>query len=372
MPSKQSIRVQFPARAFIYKMEQKQENKESEPEKTKKSKDFYNRNYKLLLIIPVIIFILSIGYMSYFYSQNGDFIKKDVSLTGGTTVTIFSSEEIDVESLRNSLSDKLEDFSIRELSDFRSGKQAAVIVEGNVESSELKSILEGILGYELTEENSSIEFSGPTLSQGFYHQLIYAIILSFAFMAMVVLFIFGGNWRLKIFLIATNTIPYLLFRWGVLNITLAISCNLIILILSVLIYFRTSIPSAAVVLSAFADILMTLALVNFLGIRVSSAGIVAFLMLIGYSVDTDIMLTTRLLKRKESGLNENLRDAFRTGITMTITSIVAITVALVLTQSFSEILKQIFTILLIGLIFDILNTWITNASILKWYLEARK
>ena len=141
--------------------------------------------------------------------------------------------------------------------------------------------------------------------------------------------------------------------------------------LVVFIIFRTLAPSAAVVISAFADIIMTLAFVNFLGIKVSSAGIMAFLMLIGYSVDTDIMLTTRLLKRQEM-INHKLANAFKTGLTMTLTSIIAITIALVITKSFSEVLGQIFTVLLIGLSFDIFNTWITNASILKWYLERRK
>ncbi|MBS3076404.1 preprotein translocase subunit SecF, partial [Candidatus Pacearchaeota archaeon] len=134
----------------------------------------------------------------------------------------------------------------------------------------------------------------------------------------------------------------------------------------VFIMFRSFVPSAAVILSAFADILMTLTLVNLLGIKMSSAGIVAFLMLIGYSVDTDILLTTRVLKRNEGSLNERIYNSFKTGTTMTLTSLLAITFALIVVKSFSLILAQIFTILVIGLVFDIFNTWITNVSILKW------
>ena len=140
----------------------------------------------------------------------------------------------------------------------------------------------------------------------------------------------------------------------------------------VFIIFRTFIPSTAVILSAFADILMTLALFNFLGMKMSTAGIIAFLMLIGYSVDTDILLTTRILKRQEGSLNKRIFGAFKTGITMTLTSLLAISFALFIVKSFSVILSQIFTILIIGLGFDILNTWITNVSILKWYVEAKK
>ena len=297
----------------------------------KKLLKFYNKNYKLLLLIPLILLIFSLAYISYFYKQNQDFIKRDVSLTGGTTITIFSEQEINIEDLTSTLSQEIEDFNIRELSDFRTGKQEAVTIEIPIEdtlSEEYKtivSLLEDFLGTKLIRgENFNIASTGSTLGQGFYKQLQIAILISFILMAIVVFII-----------------------------------------------FRTFVPSIAVVLSAFADIIMTLALVDLLGIRVSSAGIIAFLMLIGYSVDTDIMLTTRLLKR-QGQINTKLKDAFKTGITMTITSIIALSVALIITQSFSPVLKQIFTILLIGLGFDILNTWITNASILKWYLEKKE
>ena len=64
-------------------------------------------------------------------------------------------------------------------------------------------------------------------------------------------------------------------------------------------------------------------------------------------------------------------NAFKTGITMTLSSMVAVGVALIFTYSFSEVLKQIFTIVFIGLSFDLINTWITNASLLKWYIEKK-
>jgi len=104
----------------------------------------------------------------------------------------------------------------------------------------------------------------------------------------------------------------------------------------------------------------------------STAGIVAFLMLIGYSVDTDILLTTRILKRTDGNLNKRLFGAMKTGMTMTLTSFFAIGIALIFVSSFSITLTQIFAILVIGLAFDLLNTWITNVSILKWYVEAKK
>jgi len=284
---------------------------------------FHDKNYKFFLIIPLILIIISLSYIFYFYSQHNDILRKDVSLTGGTTITVYNT--VDINNLKQELADSLADFSVREVSDLRTGKQEAFIVQTieNIETT--KSVLEDYLGYELTEENSSIEFTGSSLSSAFYSQLRIAIIVAFILMALVVFII-----------------------------------------------FRTLVPSLAVVLSAFADIIMTLALVDFLGWKISSAGIVAFLMLIGYSVDTDIMLTSRLLRRKEDSINTRLFSAFKTGLTMTLTSLAAVIVALIITSGFSDILKQIFSILTIGLSFDILNTWITNAGILKWHVEKKE
>ena len=286
------------------------------------TKNFHDKNYKLLLLIPVALLLFSLIYMSMFYSKNNDFLHKDISLTGGTAVTIFGN--VNIEDLEQSLSDKLEEINTREIYDLITREQKAIIIETKTDGAQTKQILEEYLGYELNSENSSFEFTGSSLSESFYKQLLIAILLAFFFMAVVVFII-----------------------------------------------FRSFVPSLTVILSAFADILMTLTFVNLLGMKMSSAGIIAFLMLIGYSVDTNILLTTRLLKRHEGSINQRIVGAFKTGITMTLTSLLAIIIALFVVKSFSPVLTQIFTILSIGLCFDIFNTWITNTSILKWYLNKK-
>jgi preprotein translocase subunit SecF len=288
------------------------------------TKNWYDNWYKLLLIPPAVLLIFSLLYLVDFNSKNGDLIYKDVSLTGGTTITVFE-KNINLELLKESLKVSFPDLNARGISDIRTGEDQAFYVETASTVEEIKPVLEEYLGYELTKENSSIEFSGASLSAGFYKQLRFAIFLAFLFMSIVVFII-----------------------------------------------FRTPIPSLAVIISAFADIVFTIVTINLLGINLSGAGIIALLMLIGYSVDTDILLTTKVLRKKEVTINNRLKSAFRTGMMMSLTSIAAVTVALIVIYSFSETLKQIFSILLIGLCFDLFNTWFTNASIIKWYAEAKK
>lgn len=282
----------------------------------------YDKHYKLLLLLPVALLLFSFVYLWMFNSQHGDLINKDISLTGGTSVML--SGKFDQTKLENDLFGKLEDVHTRSIYDLITREQKAVILDTKSGGEATKQVLEEYLGYKLTSENSSFEFTGSTLSKSFYNQLLIAVFVAFIFMAIVVFII-----------------------------------------------FRTFVPSMAVILSAFADIVMTLVVVDIIGMKISSAGIIAFLMLIGYSVDTDILLTNRLLRRSDGSVNKRIFLAFKTGMTMTIAAIVAVGSALIIVKSFSSVLSQIFTILSIGLVFDIFNTWITNTSILKWYLEGK-
>ena len=98
-------------------------------------------------------------------------------------------------------------------------------------------------------------------------------------------------------------------------------------------------------------------------------------MLIGYSVDTDILLTTRILKRQNGTVTERGLDAMKTGITMAAAAIAAMGSLLIVTKFFmpsAEILSNIAAVMVIGLVADVLVTWLMNLGILRWYLESRR
>lgn len=378
-------------------------------EQTKKYNELYNKYHKVVLIIPIILLILSISYLVFFYSRNGDILIKDISLSGGSSISIY--EKIDVNELQSDLNGKLEDFDITELYDIVTREQIGVIITTKTSVEEAKPILEDYLGHELNEQNASFEFTGTSLSENFYEQLRKAVIVAFLLMSLVVFLVFGTDLSIKIYSITLtlfsvdilfknlstihSLIIYLLipisilslffikikykkYKWPILIIFLAIyiiqffiNISILLIPFSLLllsIYLFISIPSLAVILSAFADMIMTLAVVDYLGIKISSAGIVAFLMLIGYSVDTDVMLTNRVLKSSGT-INSNIWSAFKTGMSMTLTALFAVLVSLIITKSLSPALSQIFTIILIGLFFDLINTWVTNTSLLKIYME---
>ena len=289
--------------------------------RTEKLEIFYNKNYKKLMIIPLLVLAISIAILGISYFTTGQFIEKDVSLTGGISVTIETEKGIDIDDLRSEISSKFpdSDVDVRRLTDFTTGRQLGFTVEvSKITNQDLKPVLEEYLNTELDQGYSAQE-TGAGLGASFFRELIYAILIAFILMA-----------------------------------------------ITVFIIFRKPIPCIAINFSVILDITATLAIISLLGIKLSSAGIAAFLMIIGYSIDTDILLATYALKRQGPSFEKTLK-AFKTGITMTLATIAALSVALLITNS--QVLEQIFTIILIALFVDIISTYLMNAPLLTWYVK---
>ncbi len=288
-----------------------------------KLEGFYNKNYKKLLIIPAILFVFAISVLAIQYAATGEIMDKDVTLKGGISATIYSNEEINFEELELALINQFldSDVSVRELSSFTDKEKVGVIIEiTDITNEELQPFLEEQFSFDLNSETYSVQEMGSALSESFYKEMMIAIAFAFLLMAIVVFIV-----------------------------------------------FRKVIPSLAVVFSALFDLSVTLAIVSVAGMKISTAGIAAFLMVIGYSIDTDILLTTRMLRRKAGTLYDRTYGAFKTGLTMTITTISALGVALLITNS--PVLRQMFSIILIALLIDLIATWCMNAPVLTWYVK---
>ncbi|MFQ5620738.1 MAG: protein translocase subunit SecF [Candidatus Nanoarchaeia archaeon] len=288
-----------------------------------KLRDLYDLHYKKLLIIPTIILFLAVSLIAQKYMVTGDFVNRGVSLKGGITVNIplASIDPVEFQDYMKSIF-PTNDIIIKVVN--KLDETNGLIIEADLtkeaDITVFKQEIENKL--KISETEYSIEIMGSTLGASFFKETVKAIIFAFLFMSIVVF-----------------------------------------------LYFKIPTPSLAVVLAAFSDIITTLAVVNLMGIKLSTAGIAAFLMLIGYSVDTDILLSTRVLKRREGTVPERIRKAMKTGFMMSVTTLGAVTAGLLVAES--EVIIQIMTILLIGLLADLVYTWLQNAPLLRWYLERK-
>lgn len=269
-----------------------------------------------LLAFPLAILAVSLIILLGSFIYSGSPLILGMEFQGGTQISVDTTDSpATLENL----------YSSYPLTDVRQTGNR-VIMQFGVMSDEQQSQLEK----DVMDRYSSVQIQqiGPTFGKDLQVQAIRALVISFIGMAIVVFLL-----------------------------------------------FRTFVPSAAVILSAFSDIMIAAAFMRVAGVELSMGTLAALLMLIGYSVDSDILLTNRVIKRR-GPVEEKVSRAMHTGITMTTTTLAALAVMYVVSTyfyliipSFSQItlLSQISIVLIAGLFADMMNTWLLNTGILRWY-----
>jgi preprotein translocase subunit SecF len=225
---------------------------------------------KQLVMIPLAILAVALLLLILNIATTGMPVTPGIDFSGGTAVTIITTDT------REQISLYFADYPLSDVSDMNNGK---FLKFGLMDDAKYKSLTSLI---SQRYPDARIDQIGETFGKSLQSQAVLALIFSFIGMSIVVF-----------------------------------------------LSFRTFVPSGAVVLSAFADIVMTAATMNLLGIQLSLGTLAALLMLIGYSVDSDILLSW---------------------------------------FGAVQIIYEISAVLLIGLLFDVMNTWLTNVGILKWYV----
>lgn len=271
-------------------------------------------NHKILIAIPIILALLSLVLIGV----NG--LEQGVDLKGGSQAELQLLGSVTPTELEQTLDAKLNTNNIKVTNN--GNNKVTVELENNVNSSTFTSAING------KAKVISYNEIGPVLSEEAMGQIYVAMIFAFLFMAV-----------------------------------------------TVFIVFREPVPSIAIILAALCDILIALGGMSIFKIPLSIASVGALLMLIGYSVDTDILLTTRLLKRREGTVESRAKNAMYTGLTMSFAAIAAMGILFVVTKLImpeATTLSNISAVLVIGLVGDILSTWLMNLGILKTYIDWRQ
>ena len=147
---------------------------------------------------------------------------------------------------------------------------------------------------------------------------------------------------------------------------LAVLVAFIFMSIVIFVLFRTPVSSGIVVFSIVTDVLVTIGVMNIFGINLSLPVLAALLMIIGYTVDTNILLTSEMLKVRGREISESLKISIKTGLTMSLTTLVVMLSLYLVSCNF--ILQQIAMVLMIGICADIIVTWLGNANILRIWL----
>jgi preprotein translocase subunit SecF len=276
-----------------------------------------NHDNRQLLVLPLAILAVSLLILLVSFVNSGSPVILGMDFQGGTQISIETADS-------PAVLEKM--YSSYPLTDIRQAGSRVIMQFGVMDNDQQQQLETDVTGH---YSNVQIQHIGPTYGKNLQIQAIQAICISFIGMSIVVFLI-----------------------------------------------FRTLIPSLAVILSAFSDIIIAAAFMRVAGIELSLGTLAALLMLIGYSVDSDILLTNRVIKRRGT-VDEKVSRAMHTGITMTTTTLAALAVMYLVSTfsylvipSFTQItlLSQISIVLIAGLFADMMNTWLLNTGILRWYV----
>ncbi|MFA6035499.1 MAG: hypothetical protein WC759_00910 [Candidatus Micrarchaeia archaeon] len=142
---------------------------------------------------------------------------------------------------------------------------------------------------------------------------------------------------------------------------------------TVFVIFRTVVPALAVLAGAGSDILIAMGAMALFQIPLTLASFAALLMIVGFSLDTHILLTVRTLKRGEGTPRERIFDTMKTGATMSLTALTAFgTLFLLALVTHIPTYYQISSVAIFGLFGDIVAAWGLNAIIVLWYAERKE
>lgn len=279
--------------------------------------DYSKYSSTRLLLIPLVLLLLSILVLSGWYIVTGVPVDRGIVFTGGSEVRLdvdnaVDSPESEIRDLIGNKQDSITSIAGTNgyIVKFAEGETTPEEIESNINENDDITI-------------TSLSQVSPSLGQDAQITAITGVLVAFLLMSILVI-----------------------------------------------ILFRSVIPAVVIILSAVSNIFIATATMNIVGIELSMGAVGALLMLIGYSVDSDILMNSYVIKQKQQDFNSQVHEAMRTGITMTISSLSAMIVMFIVASIFGiGLLADMGFILAVGLTADLINTYMMNVAILRWYVN---
>ena len=273
-----------------------------------------------LLPIPLSLLIISLIGIYQVYSKTGDFFLRDIDLKGGTSLTLLFNRTLSTEEIEPILKKQIENFILSSSKTAEGYTSITILTEESLNAS---TIIETLNSNGFYPVEYSIEFVGPELGSAFFLQV--SILLTIAY----------------ILLFLTNMIIY-----------------------------KRLIIAATIILSSLANLVAVFGIMNLLNQKISFAGFSSILMLIAFTIDSNVILATKIL----SGKIEEFYDQYKKGLITCLTIDIGLIISMLIVLAFSNssFLINIAQIQTIGFVVDILNTWILNAAIIEVVLFGKR
>lgn len=376
---------------------------------------YESRHYKLFPIIPIALLIVSLFLIPH--------IQLDTSLRGGVSIQLQSNSTIPTKSLAAMIDSRIPG---AEASVTKAGDSFSIVIAANTSISNAHNILLSIYSLNRSYSNSEVALvedkvalssspSNTTISREIsaleQNQTGYIASMNSTLakeMAALSQFTGGSNesyngsdavgmvakaqWAyatatakykssimgylgsiMKFPVYSYNDVTPTLGAFFLKQLKGIIIWSFILVAIAVFVIFRNPIPSLTVVFGSANDIIVALGAMALFGIPLGVASVGGLLMLIGYSMDTDVLSAIRILKRAEETPEKRAFGAMKTGMTLTTAAIITFTILLITSYVvFIPTYFEISAVVLAGLVADLVTTWLGNTPLLLWYKKEKE
>ena len=350
---------------------------------------YENKHYKLYFILPVVLIIAAL-----FFIPN---IPQGIDLRGGLLITVFTPSEITPAQIAE-IQGALAQFSPSGVRSFSSPAGSGVEIEipsderlakGEELLAEMNKLNNEFVELEIAKSPLADQKKQETLAKAgelnslFSQQALSGDVQKDVLQAQQSFLDARSAYRQKIAaalsgVVSTETASFKevgssLSKFFVTKTREIVIYSFLFSAIIIFLVFRALAPSFAVIFGAAADIIITAGVMGLLGIPLTLASVAALLMLIGFSLDTDVMLTACVIKRKEGTPAQRAFGAMKTGLTMNASVLISFGILLLLSLWLQiPFYYQVGSVAVIGALVDSIATWMGNAPLILWSVERKE
>ena len=320
--------------------------------------EIYRRYYKQLIFVPVIVFGVTLLFLPS--------LKLGIDFTGGISVSFSSKSKVSPDSLADFLKSRLNvsDVSVTpvsggyivELSYPPELKKVYNLFNAWTEKRDRSALTElnKLLGGTIRDENS-VDIYVTQYADRVKKRIVEIIREKIPD---------AGNF------VVQDIVPVLGAEFWNLMRNVAITA-IILLLIAVIFYFRHPVPVLIMLVSGIFDGVAMLSFMGLSNIPLTLSTMAIVLMMVGYSIDTDVVASTFVFKRRKEGdVFKQAERAFFTGATMSVTTLIAMLVIYgvgFLVRNITVI--RMANVMIYGVLADLIITWLFNTPVLIWIGE---
>jgi preprotein translocase subunit SecF len=280
--------------------------------------EFVEKNYKKFIVVTIMLFILFTGIILFNYFRNGYIIKKSIDISGGYLTMINNNYHITNQEINN----VLYKMNITDYIVYNTPNIIYIESREKINVSELINLFNLYYNISLTPQDISVQQYSSIVGNIIFNQFV-----EFVFITMILV----------------GFVIFIAFR--VSNVTLNIMSTI-----------------------AF-DILGLLAILSLTGFPIGANGFIAMLMILGFAIDNNVVLSTNIVKEREKPFIERVKMSFRVGMLMELIALYTLIILYLFVPVPS--VREFSAVLSIAIMLDLLYYLIGNIPLYK-YFESKK